>query len=130
MSIQSDAARVCAEMLAAVAKADGQVLEIENLNASSLLDCLSDDGCEDTKTTYEAAIKVWSRNRDAIQLGELELVLGEMDLPARMELLRACWYVAKCDGEVHSAEEALISQMAKCLDITKGANDLARKSAG
>lgn len=130
MSNQSNAARVCAEMLAAVAKADGKVLDIENLNASELLDCMASSDCEEARATYQAAINIWSDNRDLIQLGELELVLEEMDMPARVELLRSCWYLAKCDGELHPSEEALIMRMAESLGVTKEINNHARASAG
>lgn len=90
------------KLLAAMAKADKRLLNIEDVNASALLERLCPDNTKEALAAYHADKNVFwlSESGHCFAASMIDLSVNE-----KLDMLRALWSVAACDGEIHYDEE-------------------------
>lgn len=111
-------------LLAEMAAADGKVLEVEELNAEALIECFSqglavaDGGADITvteaKARFFASLKVEAATSDPASLMES---FGHLPVAVKLDLFRAIWMIATCDGELHPEEERLAHRFADMIAL-------------
>ena len=113
-----------AQLLAAVALADGRYLDVEDEKAQSILANSRPDNqnakqfhCLLTEMKKQLTLPVFDQDH--------------MDLPvsAKIDLVKVCWEVAMCDGELHPEEEKLIYEVIDQLKVLRRDAVIAQQKA-
>ncbi len=115
------------KLLAAMAKADKRLLNIEDVNATALLECLCPNASKEAITAYHADKNVfWLAESGHCFAASL------IDLPTneKLDMLRALWSVAACDGEIHYDEEEFMLKVTHQMMATPEQNLEARRAVG
>lgn len=121
-----EAKRRIPDLLAEMAAADGKVLEVEELNAEALIECFSqgltveDGGTEITvteaKARFFASLKAEAATANADPANLMES-FGKLPVSVKLDLFRAIWMIAICDGELHPEEERLAHRFADMIAL-------------
>ena len=111
-------------LLAEMVAADGKVLEVEELNAEALIECFSqglaatdtDAGIivTEAKARFFASLKAEAGAADPASLMES---FGHLPVAVKLDLFRAIWMIATCDGELHPEEERLAHRFADMIAL-------------
>lgn len=94
-----------ARFLALMAKADEKVMDIETANAEALLELFELDENNSMLAEYQSAIKNLTTDLNSFKS------LHTMAQIERLGLIRSCWLIATCDGELHPNEEHLFYKL-------------------
>lgn len=110
----NDHIKSAALLFSAMTKADGRTLEVENESVGLLFKSLQMDKASDYFETYSNAI----HNKCP---EDFERILAETvnktSKVERLELMRSCIYIAKCDSELHEKEIGLLLKIRELLNI-------------
>ncbi len=112
-------------IFAQIAKADGQIKKVEDLNVEAILECLAAGNAPD-------AISRYHDRKNSVDLANAAgpiKKLAEIDLARKLEIVRALWQIAICDGELHVEEERLIYQFIDTIKMTRRQSIVAQLSA-
>ena len=115
-----DGERHIPRLLAEMVAADGKVLEIEELNAEALIECFAagmtarDMTVDEARTQFLASLEAETAQADA---EALLARFGHLPMPVKLDLFRAIWMIAICDGELHPQEERLAHRFADMIAL-------------
>ena len=115
-----DGERHIPRLLAEMVAADGKVLEIEELNAEALIECFAagmtarDMTVDEARTQFLASLEAETAQADA---EALLARFGHLPMPVKLDLFRAIWMIAICDGELHPQEEHLAHRFADMIAL-------------
>lgn len=116
-----------ARLLALVAMVDGKVLDIEFESADSLMQGFSAANLESLKAAFRHTVENHGCDFDVHGLSSQ---LAKLEKPAKFDFVGACWYIAACDGDLPTNEEALIYSNSDQLGVSRDDSLLAQKSTG
>ena len=137
-----DGERHIPRLLAEMVAADGKVLEIEELNAEALIECFGsvmkaeNMTVDEAKAQFLACLKTETVHDD---VAGLLARFGHLPVPVKLDLFRAIWMIAICDGELHPEEEHLVHRFADMIALGRpgsmaaqlhGKTDISRAKAG
>lgn len=94
-----------ARFLALMAIADEKVMDIETANAEALLELFELNENNSMLAEYQSAIKNMSTDLNSFSS------LHKMTSIEQLGLIRSCWLIATCDGELHPNEEHLFYKL-------------------
>lgn len=102
------------DLLAGMARADGKVLDIENVIASSYFEQENLDKSDLVKIHYDYVLH--DEDSDT-RLSMVMSFMSKLNLEDKHKLLRCLSAIAISDGELHPKELALIRQFAEAMGI-------------
>lgn len=115
----------CGKLLASMAKADKRLLNIEDANAEALLERLCPEAAEEAIAAYRA-------DKNVFWLAEsghcFASYMSELPTSRKLDMLRALWSVAACDGEIHESEEQFMLRVTQQMMVTPEHSMEARKA--
>jgi len=100
------------KLLASMAKADRRMLNIEDVNAEALLERLCPEAVSEALTAYRGDKNVFWLAESGHNFASC---LAEMPTSQKLDMLRALWSVAACDGEIHESEEKFMLKVTKAM---------------
>ena len=118
-----DAKKFIPDLLAEMVAADGKVREVEELNAEALIECFSleltvdadtDIAVIEAKERFFASLKAETGATDPASLVES---FRHLPVAIKLDLFRAIWMIAICDGELHPEEERLAYRFADMIAL-------------
>ena len=119
------------DLLAEMVAVDGKVLEVEELNAEALIECFAkglgadEDGTDinidEAKARFFASLKLDAGDAAADPASLLER-FGHLPTSVKLDLFRAIWMIATCDGELHPEEERLVRRFADMIALARSAS--------
>ncbi|WP_075996534.1 TerB family tellurite resistance protein [Salaquimonas pukyongi] len=111
----SEPANSIPHLLAEMAAADGKVLQVEELNAEALIECFGAQlSVEDAKARFFASLKAEVTETDP---QKMMAHFARLPVEVKLDLFRAVWMVAICDGELHPSEERLAQRFADMIAL-------------
>lgn len=102
------------DLMAGMARADGRVLDVENLIAESYIDTENITNSEQVKSHYTSVVD--DENTDT-RVSTIMSFMANLSLDDKYRLLRCLSAIAMCDNELHPKEADLLKQFAKAMDI-------------
>lgn len=102
------------DLLAGMARADGKILEIENMVASTYFEQRDHEKSRLVKSHYDYVLQ--DETTDS-RLSTVMSFMSKLDREDKYKLLRCLSAVAVCDGHVDPRELAIINQFAEAMDI-------------
>ena len=105
------------ELLACMSRADGKVLDIENIFASTYLEKLDTEKSSLVKSHYDYVVQADETDERLFSIMHL---MANYPREEKYRLLRCLSALAICDGELHPKETAFIEQLADAMDIDSG----------
>lgn len=102
------------DLLAGMARADGKILEIENIVASAYFEQKNHEKSGLVKSHYDYVLQ--DETTDS-RLSTVMSFMSKLDREDKYKLLRCLSAVAVCDGHVDQRELAIINQFAEAMDI-------------
>jgi uncharacterized tellurite resistance protein B-like protein len=115
------------KLLASMAKADKRLLNIEDVEAVSILERLFPNNAKEAIAAYHADKNVFwlAESGHCFAASMIQLPTSE-----KIEILRALWTVAACDGEIHCDEEEFMEKATRQMMATPELCLEARKAVG
>lgn len=116
MTVVSSSAivEIRAELLSMVAKADGKVMDIENLTAETILENSGSIHEVFAKDLYNWSVKT------TLETDEQENLYSQLkNLPVaeKVSIVSSLWAVAASDGEIHPKERSTIKELMELMDV-------------
>lgn len=105
------------DLLAAMSRADGKVLGIENVVASSYFDNKNPEASKLVKSHYDYVVQ--DEDTDT-RLNTVMSFMTKLNTKDKHQLLRCLSAVAICDGELDQRELKILKQFAKVMGIKPG----------
>ena len=115
-----DGERHIPRLLAEMVAADGKVLEVEELNAEALIECFGASMTARDMTVDEARAQFLASLKAETAQADPEVLLAHfshLPVPVKLDLFRAIWMIAICDGELHPQEERLAQRFADMIAL-------------